>query len=200
MSSLHLILASASPRRQQLLQQLGLRFITLRQDIDESLAAGEAPSHYVQRMAREKADSALRSFSSDPNAVIIAADTVVVFRQQVLAKPVNQSDAQRMLLMLADNEHRVLSAVTVATTLRSQSALSESRVSFRAISALEAQRYWHTGEPVGKAGAYGIQGYAAVFVNRLAGSYSGVMGLPLFETAQLLSSFGIDCLPAKMEH
>lgn len=181
-----------------MLEQLGLRFTVLEQDIDESRCAGESPADYVQRMAREKADSALRAVQQD-NCIIIGADTSVVLDDMVLGKPRDELDARRMLLQLSDREHAVLSAVTVTSTTASETALSVSSVYFRAISPLEAASYWATGEPVGKAGGYAIQGLAAVFIRQLSGSYSGVMGLPLFETAQLLQLFGISSLPMQAE-
>jgi len=199
MSSPILILASASPRRQQLLEQLGLTFSVAEQNIDESQHTGETPGLYVQRMAREKADSALRIHRQRENCVVIGADTIVVLNEVVMGKPRDELDARRMLLQLAGREHRVLSAVTVCSTNHSETSLSISRVQFRAISPLEAASYWQTGEPQGKAGGYAIQGLAAMFVKQLSGSYSGVMGLPLYETARLLDDFGISCLPLQAE-
>lgn len=190
-----LILASASPRRQQLLQQLGLSFVTVEQDIDESLRPAEPALDYVQRMAREKALSATAALPADAETLIIAADTIVVCDGEVLGKPRDEADACRMLLQLSDREHQVMSAVSVNKPNLSRTALSTSSVCLRPISAQEASRYWQTGEPLGKAGGYAIQGLAAVFVTRLEGSYSGVMGLPLFETAALLREFGVECLP-----
>lgn len=187
-----LILASASPRRQQLLQQLGLTFSVVPQDIDESKRADEAPLDYVQRMAFEK--SAAAAQSAPDSAVVLGADTIVVCDEMVLGKPVGEADALRMLTLLSDREHQVYTAVCLHSGLRFESALSESTVSFRAIGAAEATAYWQSGEPKGKAGAYGIQGLAGQFVKRLNGSYSGVMGLPLYETASLLRQFGIACL------
>jgi len=199
MSSPALILASASPRRQQLLAQLGLVFTTAEQDIDESRRAGESPAHYVQRLAQEKAASARRKLGPAIGTVILGADTIVVLDEVVMGKPQDELDARRMLLQLAGREHAVLSAVSLCSADQQQTVLSESRVQFRAISAREAASYWQTGEPRGKAGGYAIQGLAAVFVKELTGSYSGVMGLPLFETAGLLADFGIHCLPLQAE-
>ena len=189
-----IILASASARRQQLLSQIGVSFSVRSQNIDESVLSGEAADTYVMRMAQEKAGSALAQLvgSDDANSsLVLAADTSVVCDDLVLGKPRDESDAVTMLRRLSCREHRVLSAVTVASAKRQLTALSESRVRFRAISVEEAQRYYRSGEPKGKAGAYAIQGYAAVFVEQLIGSYSGVMGLPLFETTKLLAEFGI---------
>lgn len=189
-----IILASASPRRQELLNQIGVRFTVRSQDIDESIRPGELANDYVIRMAQEKAGSALSesTLSKDPDdTVVLAADTSVVCDADVLGKPRDEADAVGMLRVLSGREHRVLCAVTLATQDRQRTLLSESRVRFRDISVAEAQQYYRSGEPQGKAGAYGIQGYAAVFVEQLIGSYSGVMGLPLFETAQLLAEFSV---------
>lgn len=190
-----IILASASPRRQELLAQIGVRFSVRGQDIDESIHAGEPPRDYVLRMAQEKADSALNEIAAQPGAaggIVLAADTSVVCDEAVLGKPGDEADAVDMLQRLSGRAHRVLSAVAVAAGGgKRRHALSESRVTFRAISLEEAHYYYRSGEPEGKAGAYAIQGYGAVFVERIEGSYSGVMGLPLFETAQLLSEFSV---------
>ena len=193
--SVQLFLASASPRRQALLSQLGVAFTVARQDIDETQRANESPTDFVQRMAAEKADSALDRLQSTEADVVIAADTIVLCDQEVMGKPLDCADTVRMLLQLSNRDHHVLSAVTMATAKQHSSALSDSIVSFRSISPDQAEHYWQTGEPEGKAGAYAIQGLAAVFVKRIAGSYSGVMGLPLYETAQLLEEFGFPCLP-----
>ena len=189
-----IILASASARRQELLRQIGVRFTVRSQDIDESIRSGELANDYVIRMAQEKAKSALSELlvNKDSNAtVVLAADTSVVCDADVLGKPMDEADAVDMLRRLSGREHRVLSAVTLATQDKQRTLLSESRVRFREISIAEAQQYYRSGEPLGKAGAYAIQGYAAVFVEQLVGSYSGVMGLPLFQTAQLLSEFTV---------
>ena len=189
-----IILASASARRQELLRQIGVRFTVRSQDIDESMRSGELANDYVIRMAQEKAKSALSAFpvNKDSNAtVVLAADTSVVCDADVLGKPIDEADAVDMLRRLSGREHRVLCAVTLATQDKQRTLLSESRVRFREISIAEAQQYYRSGESAGKAGAYAIQGYAAVFVEQLIGSYSGVMGLPLFQTAQLLSEFTV---------
>jgi septum formation protein len=190
----YIILASASARREELLSQIGVRFTVRSQDIDESIRSGELANDYVTRMAQEKAGSALNALRVSENssdAVVLAADTSVVCDADVLGKPANEADAVGMLRLLSGREHRVLSAVTLATQVNQRTVLSESRVRFREISIDEAQQYYRSGEPMGKAGAYAIQGYAAVFVEQLIGSYSGVMGLPLFETAQLLAEFSV---------
>ena len=190
----YIILASASARREELLSQIGVRFTVRSQDIDESIRSGELANDYVTRMAQEKAGSALNALrvnEDSSDAVVLAADTSVVCDADVLGKPANEADAVGMLRLLSGREHRVLSAVTLATQVKQRTVLSESRVRFREINIDEAQQYYRSGEPMGKAGAYAIQGYAAVFVEQLIGSYSGVMGLPLFETAQLLAEFSV---------
>ena len=189
-----IILASASSRRQELLTQIGVRFTVRSQYIDESIRIGELANDYVSRMAQEKANSALSALcvtKDSSDTLVLAADTSVVCDATVLGKPLDETDAVDMLQRLSGREHRVLSAVTLSTQDKQRTVLSESRVRFREISTEEAQQYYRSGEPLGKAGAYAIQGYAAVFVEQLVGSYSGVMGLPLFETAQLLAEFSV---------
>lgn len=189
-----IILASASSRRQELLTQIGVRFTVRSQYIDESIRIGELANDYVSRMAQEKANSALSALcvtKDSSDTLVLAADTSVVCDATVLGKPLDEADAVDMLRRLSGREHRVLSAVTLSTQDKQRTVLSESRVRFREISIEEAQQYYRSGEPLGKAGAYAIQGYAAVFVEQLVGSYSGVMGLPLFETAQLLAEFSV---------
>jgi len=190
MSSSLLILASASPRREKLLRQLGVNFVSEPQDIIEEKRIDESPEKFVKRMAEGKASSAFGK-RKEKDIVVVASDTIVVCDKRVLGKPKDKSDGIKMLLTLSNKTHRVLSAVTVANTLRYKSTVSETSVSFREISEIEAECYWDSGEPEGKAGGYAIQGCGAVFVQSINGSYSGVMGLPLFQTAQLLSEFGI---------
>ena len=193
-----IILASASSRRQELLTQIGVRFTVRSQYIDESVRIGEQANDYVSRMAREKANSALTALcvtKDSSDTLVLAADTSVVCDATVLGKPLDEADAVDMLRRLSGREHRVLTAVTLSTQDKQRTVLSESRVRFREISIEEAQQYYRSGEPLGKAGAYAIQGYAAVFVEQLVGSYSGVMGLPLFETAQLLAEFSVPMQP-----
>ena len=189
-----IILASASSRRQELLTQIGVRFTVRSQYIDESIRIGELANDYVSRMAQEKANSALSALcvtKDSSDTLVLAADTSVVCDATVLGKPLDETEAVDMLQRLSGREHRVLSAVTLSTQDKQRTVLSESRVTFCEISIEEAQQYYRSGEPLGKAGAYAIQGYAAVFVEQLVGSYSGVMGLPLFETAQLLAEFSV---------
>lgn len=188
-----LLLASASPRRQQLLQQIGVRFQLAEHSVYEQLRAGELAVQYTRRMSEEKAMSALDKWPENVGRVVLAADTAVVCAGEIMGKPADKDDAMAMLSRLSGRNHTVFSAVTVGTTKSLETRLSQTRVEFRSINRQEIINYWETGEPHGKAGAYGIQGYAAVFVKSLAGSYSGVMGLPLYETAQLLKACSINC-------
>lgn len=189
-----LILASGSPRRRVLLEQIGIRFQVLDLDLDETRLPGETPASYVLRLALDKARSG-RARSESPDLPVLAADTAVVVEDRILGKPRDRADAAAMLRLLSERTHRVLSGIALVGKQKQQ-ALSVSRVRFRAVSADEADAYWDSGEPRDKAGGYAIQGRGALFVADLRGSYSGVMGLPLFETAQLLAAEGIDCLAA----
>lgn len=186
-----LVLASASPRRQALLETLGIRVRRLPVDLDESPRAGEAPEALVRRLAEDKARA---GFALDGSGLpALGADTLVVLDGRTLGKPVDREAALAMLAALSGRAHAVLSAVAVATASGVQVRVSHSIVEFRDIPAEEAQRYWDTGEPRDKAGAYGIQGVGGIFVTRLDGSFSGVMGLPVAETEMLLRDAGIDC-------
>jgi septum formation protein len=185
-------LASASPRRRQLLSQIGVPFQVLSVDVDESIAAGEGAERYVVRLARAKAAAGLARLAAR-RAPVLGADTAVVAGGAILGKPADCADAQRMLGLLSASTHEVLTAVALATDDGVLSHLSRSEVTFREITPEEARDYWNTAESRDKAGAYAIQGYGAVFVSGLRGSYSGVMGLPLFETAQLLRAAGVPC-------
>ena len=184
-----LYLASASPRRSELLKQLGLRFEICPVDLDETAQLGEAGADYVRRLALSKARKA-REAMAPGGAPVLAADTAVVVENRIFGKPANQDDAIHMLSSLSGRVHEVFTAVAVYDGLREASRLSRTRVQFRSISKAEMINYWQTGEPVDKAGAYAIQGQGAVLIEEIRGSYSGVMGLPLFETAQLLTDFG----------
>ena len=192
-------LASRSPRRRELLKQIGVSFevLVLREqpargpDVDESQLAGELPDDYVRRVCRAKADVGwdrvvqrrLRRFP------VLVADTVVCVDEKILGKPADPADAARMLRLLSGREHRVLTAVALRFEARTELIVSESRVRFCELAEAELQAYAESGEPTDKAGAYAIQGRAAAFVTELHGSYSGIMGLPLYETAQLLAKF-----------
>jgi septum formation protein len=182
------VLASASPRRRELLAQLGVPHAVLVVDVDETPLDGEAPAALAQRLAAAKARAGLAQ--SDGRDPVLGSDTVVEVRGKILGKPVDRDDALAMLALLSGTEHRVMTAVAVAVPGRAElvTALSDTTVRMRVISTDEAVAYWDTGEPAGKAGAYAIQGLGAAFIERIHGSYSGVMGLPLYETAQLLQS------------
>ncbi len=191
MSTDFIYLASASPRRRELLQQIGVSFRVLGAAIDEAVLPGEAPAAYVARVAAAKAGSGWQGSREAAEVPVLAADTAVVLDGKILGKPKDRRDAEGMLQQLSGRTHEVLTAVALRTAGGLQSTLSRSEVTFRPVSAREAQAYWETGEPHDKAGAYAIQGRAAVFIADLRGSFSGVMGLPLFETAELLSAAGV---------
>lgn len=177
-------LASRSPRRRELLTQIGIEFRVVDVEVDESRLAGESPEAYVQRLATAKARAGAVQVA-DPHALVLGADTTVVLDGEALGKPADASEAHALLQRLSGRAHRVLSAVALAGA-DTGVALSESTVWFREIEHSEREAYVASGEPMDKAGGYGIQGRAAVFVSRLDGSYSGIMGLPLYELAQLL--------------
>jgi len=191
-------LASQSPRRRQLLEQLGVRHELLLPGHDEdaeSLEAvlpGEAPAAYVQRVTQLKLDAALARLKRRglPAAPVLCSDTTVALGRRIYAKPADAADARRMLAELAGHSHRVLTAVAVGTPRRRRQALSTSRVTFAPLTRQQIAAYVAGGEPLGKAGAYAVQGRAAAFIVHISGSYSGIMGLPMYETAQLLQSFG----------
>jgi septum formation protein len=193
-------LASASPRRRELLQQIGVRYGRLKVDVPEEVAPGESPEEYVLRVSLAKARAGLAQLDESDKRPVLGADTAVVVGGEVLGKPHDREDGLAMLKRLAGREHLVLSGVALVGRDGEQSRLSVSHVRFRPIGDDEARAYWHTGEPADKAGGYAIQGLGAMFVERLEGSYSGVMGLPLFETAQLLQRFGIEGLREENEN
>lgn len=184
-------LASQSPRRRQLLEQIGVRFEVIDVDVVEARAPGEAAQTYVERVARDKARAGLRRVDGARGAVVLGADTEVVLEDVVFGKPVDADDAAAMLRRLAGCTHRVISAVCVVDGAREACAVNISEVTFAPLDEAAIAAYVASGEPFGKAGAYAIQGRAAAFVAHLAGSYSGVMGLPLFETSRLLRAFGV---------
>ncbi|MBB2495484.1 Maf family protein [Aquipseudomonas ullengensis] len=191
-----LYLASGSPRRRELLAQIGVPFVTLIASIDETALPDEPAHGYVERLALEKAQAGLASLSDAADAVVLGADTAVVLDGQILGKPRDRAEALATLAALSGREHRVLTAVALVSAGRSRVEVVTSHVHFRALGAGEAEAYWASGEPQDKAGSYGIQGLAAVFVRRIEGSYSAVVGLPLCETAQMLNEFGIPCWQA----
>jgi septum formation protein len=192
-------LASRSPRRRELLKQIGVAFemLLLRErpprgpDVNEAPTEGEAPRDYVVRICRLKADLGWERVLQRqlPRHPVLAADTAVCLEDTILGKPVDRADAARMLGLLSGHGHRVLTAVALTFEGRTEVAVSETAVSFSTLSEEAIQRYIHSGEPMDKAGAYAIQGRAAAFVSDLHGSYSGVMGLPLYETALLIEKF-----------
>jgi septum formation protein len=184
-----LYLASRSPRRQELLRQVGLRFELLPADVDETRKPGQRPADYAIEMALAKARAA-RTHARQPLPVL-GADTDVVIDGEILGKPARREEALAMLARLSARTHEVYSSVAAVLDGRFETALSVTRVSFGAITPAQAAAYWDTGEPAGKAGAYAIQGFGAQFVKEIHGSYSGVVGLPLFETLELLRRFGV---------
>lgn len=194
-------LASNSPRRRELLRQIGVSFDALLfrsgsrsdDDVDEAPLTGEATRDYVQRIALAKAAGGAQRvrWRHLPARAVLAADTTLEFEGSIIGKPDTAAHAREILQALSGRSHDVLTAVALTDGERTEHRLSVSSVRFRTLSADDIQRYLATGEPMDKAGAYGIQGHAAIFVEEIRGSYSGIMGLPLFETAQLLSRFGL---------
>jgi septum formation protein len=190
-------LASQSPRRRQLLEQLGVRYELLLPDAHEDPEAleavkpGEAPAAYVRRVTGHKLDAALERLKRRglPPAPILCSDTTVALGRAIYGKPADAKDATRMLRELSGRTHRVLTAVAVQQGRKRREALSESKVTFAAWTPADIRRYVESGEPLGKAGAYAIQGGAAAHISHISGSYSGIMGLPMYETAQLLREF-----------
>ena len=188
-----LFLASASPRRRELLAQIGVPCVTQIAAIDETPLPDERPKAYVERLAREKARAVLAALAEPAEAVVLGADTTVVQDGRILGKPQDFDDFRRMLRGLSGLSHQVMTAVALVSATREVAQVVCSEVTFRHLSDAEIAAYWASGEPCDKAGGYGIQGLAAVFVSRIEGSYSAVVGLPLCETAQLLAGFGIAC-------
>lgn len=186
-----IVLASASARRSSLLTQIGVRHQLMPANLDECLLAGERPTDYVLRLARDKALAILQVPGGRSGRPVLAADTTVVLDGKVFGKPSDERDCVDMLMALAGRSHEVMTAVALHDGVTMRSDLNVSRVTFRPLDEAECRRYWASGEPAGKAGAYAIQGLGAVFIARLEGSFSGVMGLPLFETAALLDAAGV---------
>lgn len=186
-----LYLASQSPRRRELLARLGVPFDVLAAEVPEVREAGESPTDYVRRVAREKAGAGLLALASVEGAAVLGGDTEVVLDGRVFGKPGDDADAVAMLRALSGRTHQVISAVSLVSAAREAQAVSISEVTFADLDDADIERYVGGGEPRGRAGAYAIQGYAEAFVTRFAGSHSGVMGLPLRETAELLRQFGI---------
>ena len=213
MEKKHLVLASGSPRRKELLSQLGYEFSVLVTDVEECKHAQETAEEYVKRLSLDKALAALSLLATNPSekqhvasgsdtvvvgsdaisldseTVVLGSDTVVVSQGQVLEKPADFSDSKRMLTQLADGRHQVMTAVSVVSEEKQKTEIVITDVWFKPLSEKEIEQYWQTGEPCDKAGSYGIQGLGGRFVTRIEGSYYAVVGLPLFETDQLLQEF-----------
>jgi len=188
MSNCRVVLASGSPRRRQLLELIGIEHEVVPSNIDETMRPREMPRRHAERLAREKASAVA---NRQPDRITIAADTIVVINKKVLGKPVDTEDARRMLSMLSGREHTVITAVAVARGRKLRSAIEEVRVKFRRLRDDEIDAYIATGEPMDKAGAYGIQGYGATIVECVDGDYFAVMGLPLARLVTLLRDLGV---------
>jgi nucleoside triphosphate pyrophosphatase len=188
MSECRVVLASSSPRRRELLTLIGIPHEVRPSNIDETMRPREAPRRHAERLAREKASAIA---TRDPDLITIGADTVVVVNRKVLGKPADAADAARMLRMLSGREHTVITAVAVSRGRKLRSAIEEVRVRFRRMSEDEIDAYVATGEPMDKAGAYGIQGYGATIVERIEGDYFAVMGLPLVRLVGLMRDVGV---------
>ncbi|MDD5034250.1 MAG: Maf family protein [Methylococcaceae bacterium] len=197
MNPSRILLASASPRRRELLAQIGIDFEVFAVAADETPRPNELPEHYVRRVAAEKSQLAM-AIRGD-RLPVLGADTEVSLDGEVLGKPSDFAHAREMLLRLSGREHQVLSAVSLRWGEEHREALNLSRVKFRRLTEAEIVAYWDSGEPWDKAGAYAIQGRGAVFIEHLSGSFSAVMGLPIYETAGLLQGFGIEVLPASLK-
>ncbi len=196
-----IVLASASPRRKELLSLIVPSFDVLPADIDETPIKDEAAEAYVLRMAKEKAMASLERYKQANNTVVqktvfIASDTSVVVEGEILGKPQDLAEAKTMLRKLSGRSHQVMTSICLCDQNLDQLVTENivTQVSFRSISDVEIEQYWRTGEPVDKAGSYAIQGLGALFVTHMSGSYSAVVGLPLYETSQLLTQFGIQSL------
>jgi septum formation protein len=190
-------LASASPRRSALLTQLGVQHKIQPVDIDERIHPGETPAQYVRRLAIAKAETLWSRLMEQDREPVLGSDTTVALGNEILGKPADRAGAVQMLQRLSARTHQVYTAVALRHASGCESRLSVSDVTFRALSCTEMDAYWRTGEPADKAGGYAIQGKAAQFVERMAGSYSGIVGLPLFETAELLHMIGYSLLDTR---
>ena len=187
-----LTLASGSPRRADLLRQLGLSFSVVVPSVDEMPRRNEDSLKYVERMAKDKnAEIRKRLDSVD---LVLSADTVVVYQSRILGKPKSKTEGLSMLRLLSERTHKVITGLALTTKTQKKFCFVETKVKFRRLSDHEIQAYWMTKEPKDKAGSYGIQGLGALFVSRIEGSYSNVVGLPLMETGELLKQLGVDCL------
>lgn len=190
-----IVLGSTSPRRAELLAQLNLAFTKLAPNIDESASVGETAPEYVTRMSNEKFLSLIGGPDISEGQILLTADTVVVQDGQILGKPRGEANGMEMLSSLSGRWHQVLSSVTIGTSQQyNQQIVVETNVKFRTLTNREIENYWQTGEPADKAGSYGIQGIGAILVERIEGSYTNVVGLPLTETAQMLAEFDVTTL------
>lgn len=189
-----IFLASASPRRSALLTQIGVQHEARPVDIDERALAGETPSQYVRRLAIAKAEALWSRLGEGERRPVLGSDTTVAVSNEILGKPRDQADGLQMLQRLSARTHQVYTAVALRHAGGCESRLSVSEVTFRALSLMEMAAYWRTGEGADKAGGYAIQGLAALFIERMAGSYSGIMGLPIYETGELLQMIGYTLL------
>ncbi len=185
-SDLTIVLASTSPRRQELLRQIGIQFTTASIDIDESVVDAEKPERYVVRLAREKTTAVISKFAD--SSVIIAADTTVTIDGRILGKPVDRADAFAMWALLSGRTHQVMTGVAVAFSGRIETTFVRTEVEFVSLTRQQMEHYWDSGEPVGKAGGYAIQGLGSIFIPQIHGSYSNVVGLPLVETVALVNA------------
>jgi septum formation protein len=183
-------LASASPRRSALLDQIGVPHRVQPVDVDETARGGEPPDHYVRRLAVLKAEALWQKLTAAQRRPVLGADTAVVLDGEILGKPRDEQDCLRMLRLLSARTHQVFTAVALRASDGCQSRVNVSEVTFRKLIDDEIHSYWRSGEPADKAGAYAVQGRAALFIEHIAGSYSGIMGLPLFETGELLTAVG----------
>jgi len=186
-----IILASSSPRRRELLDQIQVNYEVLPVNIDESHTPGETAEQFVRRLAVAKAQA---GYHQKPHCLSLGSDTIVVVDSTILGKPENKAHAIEILSLLSGRKHQVMTAVAIHSSEYNACVISVSEVEFAELTRSQIDAYWETGEPKDKAGAYAVQGIAAQFIKRMSGSYSGIMGLPLFETAQLLEKSGVKLL------
>ena len=195
-----IILASASPRRRELLQQIGIKAIVQSVDVDEAQKQNETVRDYVERLAMEKAQCGFDTISNDEQLPVLGSDTIVEIDGEILGKPENRQQAKKMLMQLSGKNHQVYTSVAIVTHDKSVIMTSSSQVEFKTLEAQEIDSYLASGEADDKAGAYAIQGIAAQFVKNINGSFSGVMGLPLYETVELLKQCGVTPLDQVIDH
>ena len=186
-SEKEIYLASNSPRRAELLQQIGVKFTRVSADIEECLQAGESAEQYVIRLAKQKAQAGF--LNSQQDKPVLGADTIVTINQRVLEKPQDKADAREMMLLLSGQTHQVFTCIAMVDAHKTKHTLVKTAVTFKVLSEQDISEYWHSGEPKDKAGGYGIQGIAGRFVTQINGSYSAVVGLPLYQTDELINAF-----------